>query len=64
MKITCCKDCTERFPACHDTCERYQAEKEKAREAREKQIAFEIIESTIAKQKTKIWNRMRRSHRR
>ena len=20
----CCRDCTERYPACHDYCERYQ----------------------------------------
>ena len=25
MKITTCKDCTERHPACHDTCPKYLA---------------------------------------
>lgn len=25
--ITCCKDCTSRHQACHDTCEKYKAEK-------------------------------------
>lgn len=24
--ITCCKDCTERHEACHDHCEKYQAD--------------------------------------
>ena len=26
--IRCCKDCKERYPACHDKCERYIKEKE------------------------------------
>lgn len=21
---SCCKDCTDRYPACHDSCERYK----------------------------------------
>lgn len=25
--IKCCKDCKERRPACHDTCQSYRAEK-------------------------------------
>ena len=25
--ITCCKDCPSRHQACHDTCEKYKAEK-------------------------------------
>lgn len=25
MKIASCKDCTERYPACHDTCPKYFA---------------------------------------
>lgn len=25
--ITCCKDCTSRYQACHDTCKKYKAEK-------------------------------------
>lgn len=24
--IKCCKDCTRRYAACHDTCERYKQE--------------------------------------
>ena len=24
MTINTCKDCKDRFPACHDTCERYK----------------------------------------
>lgn len=26
-KITCCKDCTERHPGCHGTCEKYIQQK-------------------------------------
>ena len=26
--ITCCKDCTDRNPGCHDKCERYKAQKD------------------------------------
>lgn len=33
-KINCCKDCEERYPACHDTCQRYQAEKKADLDAR------------------------------
>lgn len=29
MKITECKDCKERYPGCHDVCDRYGREKEK-----------------------------------
>ena len=27
MRFKACMDCKERHPACHDRCERYQAEK-------------------------------------
>ena len=31
--ITCCKDCTDRRPSCHDSCEKYkrQLEEQKKR---------------------------------
>ena len=64
MKITCCKDCPNRLPACHDRCEIYRAEKAKAQEAKKREEAYELVESTIAKQKQTIWMRMQRSHRR
>lgn len=31
-KITCCKSCTDRHTACHDTCPKYLDEKAKNRE--------------------------------
>ena len=30
--ITCCKDCKDRHPACHDSCERYKNEKARSDE--------------------------------
>lgn len=35
-KITCCKDCSERHTACHDTCPKYLEEKAKNREEAER----------------------------
>ena len=40
MGIKCCKDCDDRHPNCHSTCERYLAEKkehERQREVAQKQ---------------------------
>ena len=34
--IKSCKGCTERYPACHDTCEKYLKEKRENQEALEK----------------------------
>lgn len=31
-KIICCKDCSDRHTACHDTCPKYLEEKAKNRE--------------------------------
>nr|DAV49127.1 MAG TPA: hypothetical protein [Caudoviricetes sp.] len=31
--ITCCLNCTSRHTACHDTCEKYKAEKKRLRGA-------------------------------
>ena len=35
LAITCCKDCTKRYPACSDHCETYQNEKAKIQIAKE-----------------------------
>lgn len=40
--ITCCKKCTERFPGCHGTCEKYiqqRAEYDKQKAERNAKIA-------------------------
>lgn len=33
--IKCCKDCTRRYAACHDTCERYRQEQREYQEEKE-----------------------------
>lgn len=38
MKITVCQGCTERYRACWDTCEKYQAARKKLNEKRAAQI--------------------------
>jgi hypothetical protein len=40
--ITSCRDCKERYPACHDTCEKYQNAK---RERDEQLLAIEKAKS-------------------
>jgi hypothetical protein len=39
MQIYSCRHCTDRKPGCHDTCEKYQAERKKAFE--EKRVIYE-----------------------
>ena len=51
MKITCCMDCAERHPGCHDHCEEYAAQRTemelakavRAEAIREVNIAVESI---------------------
>lgn len=45
--IKCCKDCSERYPACHDSCKRYIKEKTEALEAKLKQSRDGQIEHDI-----------------
>ena len=35
-KITCCRECNERYPGCHDKCPKYLAQKQNMDEQREK----------------------------
>lgn len=37
MYFTCCKDCPDRHPACHGTCEKYKAAKAKYREYQDRE---------------------------
>lgn len=48
MMITCCKNCDERYPACHDSCQRYIKEKTENLEARLKQKRQCQIDSDIS----------------
>ena len=54
----CCRFCEERYPACHDTCERYLSaaaewEKYKAQVKAEKDDEFYIYKVTRIKAETK-----------
>lgn len=35
-RISCCKNCDERYPACHDSCPKYQTEKKADLDARKR----------------------------
>jgi len=43
--ITCCHDCKERFPACHDVCATYLREREKWIEIKNKANIARVKES-------------------
>lgn len=43
-QYSCCKDCQERYPACHDYCERYQSIKRKNLEEHNKIMSKKIQE--------------------
>ena len=45
MNITCCHHCTERHPACHDSCEKYIHEKEKRDEYLKKYYSWNAFNS-------------------
>lgn len=60
--ITVCKDCTDRHPACHDSCERYLAEKKEAEKKKTIYVFRKKIEQELdARQKDGI-NNMKRRH--
>lgn len=54
-----CKDCEDRYPACHDTCEKYQKAKEESEERkqrilkakRENQVFTEYKVTKIARER-------------
>lgn len=62
--VTCCKDCEERHPACHDHCEKYIRQKAEIAEIKRKQIEANDIESAIAATKSRLYWRIWRCHRR
>lgn len=59
-----CKGCEERFPACHDSCEKYQAWKKDREEAKEKRRKYNAIEGVVISHKADLWVRMWKGHRR
>lgn len=64
MNIKCCKDCEFRYPACHDKCEIYRAEKQKmeaGKKAKQEQV---FVDSAIIQAKARIKAKIERGHRR
>lgn len=59
-----CKGCEERFPACHDVCEKYQAWKQERAKTKEKIRRFNELEGVVIKHKGDLWVRMWKGHRR
>lgn len=44
MKITVCKDCQERYPACHGSCAKYLEERKKFDEQKQARIKIRRAE--------------------
>lgn len=51
MMIKCCKNCDQRYTACHDTCDKYQKEKTENNKARDKRLQLYQTEHDIAQLK-------------
>ena len=44
LKITCCHECTERYPACHDSCPKYLEQKQQRMEEGSKIYNAKLVE--------------------
>ena len=62
--VTVCRECKERYPACHDYCERYLNAKKELEETKAKMREFQDIENTIAEHKKRLWQKIYKAHRR
>ena len=60
QKITVCKDCPDRHPACHDRCEKYQEAKRKVQEEKEKLLTAMKNDAVYADYKRKKIRKERR----
>lgn len=63
-KVTCCRDCTERHPACHDTCERYAEQKRQAEETKKVAREYYKLEGAIHETKARLYWSVKKGHRR
>lgn len=64
MRIKSCIDCEERYPGCHDHCERYQQEKAAVNDEKKRMRKEELVDTFISQTKARIWWRMKKAHRR
>ena len=62
--IKVCKDCKERHEACHDTCEKYKAEREELNRINAERRKHTFVEVAIVQTKTRIYQKMQKGHRR
>lgn len=62
MLIKCCKDCEDRHPKCHGSCERYLAEKAKLQAEREAIQKEKIADGALIVSIQKTKKRKRRGH--
>ena len=62
MSFTC-KGCPDRFPGCHDKCEKYRTEKAKHEARRAQDAARRAVDSGLREQRTAAVNKAMR-HRR
>ena len=60
QKITVCKDCPDRYPACHDRCDKYQEAKRKVQEEKEKLLTAMKNDAVYADYKRKKIRKERR----
>lgn len=49
MKITCCKDCTDRQIGCHATCERYLEQKKRNEEEVDRAHEYKMVDLEYSK---------------
>lgn len=57
LRITVCRDCTDRHLGCHDHCDRYQTQKKKNDEARERYVEWKDVDAYFAKRSIAIKKR-------
>lgn len=49
--ITCCKDCTDRFPGCHGSCEKYKEQRAQYDEAKAEVMKYFNVSCGLSEQK-------------
>ena len=57
-----CKDCENRFPGCHDRCEKYQREKAEHEQRKEQERQARKIKQGLYEQRAKAVARARKAN--
>lgn len=58
--IKCCKDCKDRYTACHDSCEAYKQQKAKDEEANKKRLLdneYSVCAKQLSIERKKKWQK-------